>query len=295
MNYPLLFLLCLLVAGCQNDSEYADDRLNYLSDEIPEDQAVTFLPGRNFDGELVHRAIFSPDYQHCFLTISDQAFNQFDVMTMRREDDRWSEPEDAFFNSSYNDHGMSFSPDGQTLFFSSTRPTGREDVAATWHIWRSDWVEGQWTEPTYVDIPNLRDKLCSHPSATENGTLYFHSSNADYSEMELYYSTLEAGSYQAASRVDIPGTAAVNKCTPFVDPGGQFLLYAIIGDQLELAISRKGDDGNWQEASLLPESINSDGQGNPYLSPDGKYLFFATGTYAGEDWKMNWVRLNDNW
>ena len=78
---------------------------------------------------------------------------------------------------------MNFSPDGNSIYFSSTKPTNVDDVLETWHIWKSDKINGKWREPTFEDIPNLRDKLTSHTVITNSETLYFHSSNLDYSEM----------------------------------------------------------------------------------------------------------------
>ncbi|MGK0412400.1 MAG: hypothetical protein ACJA1B_000592 [Polaribacter sp.] len=52
---------------------------------------------------------------------------------------------------------MSFSPDGNSIYFSSTRTTNIEGVPETWHIWKSDKVNGEWKEPIFMDIPNLRE------------------------------------------------------------------------------------------------------------------------------------------
>ena len=33
------------------------------------------------------------------------------------------------------------------------------------------------------------------------------------------------------------------------------------------------------------------GQGNPYVTPDNKFLFFTTENYQDENWKINWVNI----
>ena len=47
---------------------------------------------------------------------------------IKKVDGIWSSPKEAFFNSDYSEHGMSFSPDGNTMYFSSTRPTNIDSV-----------------------------------------------------------------------------------------------------------------------------------------------------------------------
>ncbi len=177
---------------------------------------------------------------------------------------------------------MSFSPDGKTLYFTSTRPTNVDGVADTWHIWKSEFHDGEWQTPEYVDIPNLRDKSTSHPSIASNGSMYFHSSNPDYSEMDLYVAKYENGAYQNAVRVF---TTATLKCTPYIAPDESYLIFANVGATLELMISYKKEEG-WSTPKQLPKSINTGGQGNPYISPDGAFLFYAKG---GEKWNVHWV------
>ncbi len=274
-----VFLLSLLSACIDNVSKVAKEK--YLVEQAPKETPLTFLPNIISDKYLIHKGIFSNDWTEYYFTISDKNFAKFDVKVVKKEGDQWSEARDAFFNSQYSDHGMSFSPDGQTLYFSSTRPVGLEDIVSTWHIWKSEFKDGIWQKPEYVDIPNLRDKLTSHPTISKNGKLYFHSSNPDYSNMDLYVSQYQDGVFHEAKKAfeDL-----VPRCTPFIDPDGDFLIYANIGDELNLMISYKNPDGSMSSPQALPETINQNGQGNPSISPDGKFLF-----YTSSDWKVNWV------
>lgn len=286
----LLLLTFILMISCS--PKKADH--SSLLEESPKNLPLPFKPELIPEGKIIHSGSLSPDLTTYLYTLSDARYQRFDVYTIERTNDGWTRSKEAFFNSGFNEHGAKFSPDGNTIYFTSTRPTGIAGVADTWHIWKSEKQQNGWSKPTFVDIPNLRDKLVSHPSITESGTLYFHASNPDYSEMTIYSAQSTAGKFGDAQKLTI--TENNLACTPFVTADGQMLIYAAIGNQLDLMISRKTTEGDWSKPVPLDEQINTSGQGNPYLTSDDKYLFYTTGTEpkAGQnpDWQVNWVDLS---
>jgi len=152
-------------------------------------------------------------------------------------------------------------------------------------------VNGKWENPTFIDIPNLRDKLVSHPSFSDDGTLYFHSSNLDYSDMHLYYAKLEHGQFQNAHMISFPKEDKLNKCTPFVAPNGEYLIYATVGSQLDLWVSFKQELDQWSIPQKFNELINENGRGNPFVTADDKYLFFTV--EKNGVWEIKWVNIED--
>lgn len=291
MNKFVLFLLIISLVNCSQKQSAKDST---LSKESLQDRPLPFKPELTPKGMLIHGGSFSPDLKTYLFTLSDTQYQRFDVWMIEQTDGKWSEPKRAFFNSEFSEHGARYAPDGKALYFSSTRPTGKEGFAETWHIWRSEKQQSGWSEPSLVDIPNLRDKSVSHPSITESGTLYFHVSQPDYSEMTLYMAQEHDGKFREAQKLAITQNGL--NCTPFVSADGQTLIYAAIGNQLDLMLSRKTADGVWGKPMILDKQINTNGQGNPYLTPDGKYLFYATGTETQDgkepDWQVNRVDLS---
>lgn len=284
-KFYILFLF-LLVGACVPKNKNTLYTLEQSPNHFPIDFKSELVP----EGKIIHRGIFSPDLKEYYFTISDTNFGDFQVYRIYSLNDGWSEPKPAFFNSKYNEHGMSFSPDGNTLYFSSTRPIENKNIPNTWHIWKSDKIEGNWTKPVFVDIPNLRNKLVSHPSITDSGTLYFHSSNLDYSEMTIYQSREVNGVFQQAHKVSFFNNSEIPTCTPYVSPNEDYLIFALVGNQLDLMISHRDGQGNWSNPRKLSKEINTHGQGNPYVTPDNKFLFFATGK-EGDPWKIQWVNI----
>ncbi len=285
----IVFLLALSFLNCENGSE--NIKMQYLTEDIPGNSPIEFRGASIPEDKLIHKGMFSPDLNEYYYTISNKNFEHFDVQVIRKEAGQWSKPQKAFFNSEYDEHGMSFSPSGNTLYFSSTRPVRKEGTLSTWHIWKSEKIDGQWQEPNYVDIPNLRSQLLSHPTITNSGTLYFHSSNPDYSEMEIYRSEQVNGQFQNAEKVKIPISHNVGKCTPFASPDEKYLVYATIGKELELMVSFNDGKGNWTESVRLNDEINHAGQGNPFITPDGKFLFYTTGGIEEKKWTVKWVNI----
>ncbi|QHI37129.1 hypothetical protein IMCC3317_25070 [Kordia antarctica] len=285
-------ILVVFVIGflsCENQTEKA--KMQFLTEKIPDNIPIEFNQNIIPKNKRIHKGIFSPDLQEYYYTISDKDFENFEIYVIKKKSENWSQPEKAFFNSTYNEHGMSFSPSGNTLYFSSTRPTNINGIHQTWHIWKSDKVDGKWQESTFVDIPNLRTKLVSHPIITNSGTLYFHSSNLDYSEMNIYHSKQVNGTFEDSEKTSISMPLNSVTCTPYVSANEEYIIFASIGKQLDLMISFNDGKGNWTRTKRLNDTINNLGQGNPYVTPDHKFLFFTTGDHLEKNWKVKWVDI----
>ncbi|NER18927.1 TolB-like translocation protein [Spongiivirga citrea] len=268
-----------------------NNKIRFLTGIVPVDSPIDFKESLTPKDKLIHKGIFSPDLEAYYYTLSDTKFEQFDIYTIKKLNGSWTKPQKAFFNSQYNEHGMSFSPDGNSIYFSSTRPTNIEGITETWHIWKSNKVNGEWKEPTFVDIPNLRKKLVSHPTITNSGTLYFHMSNLDYSEMDIYHSKQVNGMFQDAEKSSIWMNSQTGKCTPYVSPQEDYLIFASIGKQLDLMVSYNDGNGGWINTKKLNNKINNTGQGNPYVTNDNKFLFYTTGEYSKDNWSVKWVDI----
>ncbi|MEL7425459.1 MAG: sialidase family protein [Bacteroidota bacterium] len=295
MKHSLILIsFCLFLFACSKNEEQVALRYQSLaSGPVPTHLPKVFNKDLNPGDQLLHRGMFSPDYEHFYFTTSNQDFTNFTIKAMHKTENTWSDPKDAFFNSMYDDHGMSYSPDGDTIYFSSTRPVNQEDVENTWHLWRTSRGNDKWSAPEFVDIPNLRDKLVSHPTVTESGRLYFDASNLDYSNMNVYYADQVEGEFQNAKLVFTEQISTTNKCTPFIDPAERYLIYARVEQQLILMISHKDHDGKWGVPLELNKSVNTDGQGNPFVTFDEKFLFFASGKHDSPQWQLKWVSTNN--
>jgi len=234
-----------------------------------------FMPNLLEEDKLIHKGILSPNNETYLYTESLRNFTRFEVKQIQKEGNKWSKPQKAFFNTKYDEHGMSFSSNGNYLYFSSTRPTNIEGIPNTWHLWMSEKINTQWTKPKFIDIPNMRDKLLSHPTITDSGELYFHASNLDYSEMNIYSSVKKDGKFSNAALVKFDEEINRQKCTPFVAPNGDYLIFAEIQNDLILKISFKENEENWSTSREFSQKINTSGLGNPFVTKNEEFLFFT--------------------
>lgn len=286
MKHLFHLSLASLLIGCSTPTQTTKVTL-FNQNHIPS-QPAPFLQGNHFPGKVVHAGVLSPDGQHLYITVSNPDYSQFHIYESAWDEGRWVSMHKAPFNSSADDHGLSFSPDGQRIVFSSTRDIHYSPK--TWHLWQASRTEEGWTEPRYLEIPNLKDKLLSHPSLLPDGTLIFHASELDYSNMALYRAPLineDTGEYGEATQItwndfDSPG----GYCTPYVSPSGHYLLFATIGETLDLHLSERQPNGTWGRPVPLPEEINQYGQGNPSLSADGKMLLFTRQVELEGNWMV---------
>lgn len=282
-----LKLLCFLfVSACAHQRPLGD--MAY-----PKGQVLTFLPELVSEEYRIHKGVCSPAYDQYFYTESTPGFTNFNIKYLDRMGSTWSEAKWAPFNSTFDDHGMSFSPDGRFIYFSSTRPTGVSGVADTWQIWFTEKVNGAWQTPQWVDIPNMHGKLVSHPVITSSGKLYFHASNLDYSDMNLYCASAIQGVFLPASIVDFGHETVLQKCTPFVDADETYIIYAEIQQPaLVLKISFKKPNGSWSQPRELVKAVNTNGQGNPSVTSDQQYLFFTQGSDENKEvWRVKWMSM----
>lgn len=287
-TYLYLFIGTILI-GCKtsNDLNLPSSTLENLPNKFPKVLFEAFVP----QDKIVHKGIFSPDLDFYYYTVSNQDYTNFDIYLLQRVGEEWLRQGKADINSDFDDHGMSFAPDGNTIYFSSTRPTDRNDVASTWHIWASQLVGGQWLAPIYIDIPNLRSQLTSHPILTRSGTLYFHSSNADYSNMDIYQAQMVEGRFSNARKSNIDLQKEQDRCTPYVSADEDFMVFAAVGESLNLMITYNDGKGHWINTKPLSQTVNEFGQGNPSMILDDKYLIYTTGGNPKEGWKVKWVDL----
>jgi len=167
----------------------------------------------------------SPDGKYIFFAACNRpdGFGSCDLYWSKKTGDIWSDPKNlgSVVNSSAWDSQPSFSSDGKTLYFASTRQGGKGSS----DIWKTELQpDGSWSVPI-----NLGDSINTafeemapfiHP---DNRTLYFGSrGHQGMGGFDLFY-----------SRMDADG-----KWTTPVDLGYPINTYA---DEINLVVNAKGD------------------------------------------------------
>jgi Tol biopolymer transport system component len=182
----------------------------------------------------------------------------------------------------------SFSPDGNKLYFSSNR-NGTRDI---WVVERKDTG---WGDPQVLPSPintTTTDEY-SYVQAPD-GTGYF----GTYRTGGLYHTLpQQAGQPLQVARMGSPVTTNGVNEMPAISPDGSYLLYVSIGPKdngvEHIYVSFVKKDGSW----TLPISctnINSSSilTLDPFVSNDGRYLFFGRFNLTDNTFGIYWVSTN---
>ena len=279
-QFSVLLIFLLVFNTCAKKDNFPLLEGPYLGQKPPGLSAELFAPGIISTGNIEKSLVFSPDGDEVYWAVLGDA--ACFIATMKCEINRWTSPRIASFSGDYFDLEFGMSQDGQSIYFASeNRPINgrpRDDG----NIWIVRRTFAGWSEPRSVG-----QKVNSHagefsPSVTQDGTLYFYRRSKDGGDWDIYSARLEDGEYTEPVRLDAPVNFCVREFDPYVAPDESFLIFCSVGREdgygdADLYISFRKADGTWGEAMNLGERVNSSRwEFCPTVSPDGKFLFFAS-------------------
>jgi hypothetical protein len=298
----------------------------YPDTQLPADTPRLFAKGLLTDGLSNRDFTISPNSDEIFFTLQQPRFVTSTILHLVKKNDRWGKPEVAPFSGRYRDLEAAFSPDGQTVYFSSDRPLKDSTAKKDFDIWRVKRnTNGTWAEPENLGSMVNSAKNEFYPSITHNGSLYF-TVEADYGkgrEDIVVCKASATGEYSKPESLPEDINTKYDEFNAFVDPDEQFILLTSYGrpDDMgrgDLYISHKDKAGNWLPAKHLPTPLNTTSLDYcPFVTWDKKYLIFTssrlnnqltngqTKTYpqlkellnnSGNGWDdIYWVRFSKEW
>jgi Tol biopolymer transport system component len=232
---------------------------------------------------------FTPDGRTLFFNRSVPRSQLYTIFVSTFARGHWSAPAVAPFSGEWRDFDPVISPDGSRLYFISDRPHHGQP-ASEYSAWALDrTADGSWGEPWRLPEPinpAAGDALGGSAhfiSASRDGTLYFTSTRTgNLGPADVYRTRWENGRYTAAENLGpvINGPNWLN-LEAIVAPDESFLIVSAYGHpdtygDSDLYVSYRRD-GVWLPLQNLGARINSAARDySPRLSPDGRYLFFAS-------------------
>lgn len=197
----------------------------------------------------------------------------------------WSEPVALLSHPSYGFNDPMLSPDEQKLFFISNKPKGNQKETSDIDIWYVEREGKGWSEPINAGNYINTSKNEYYISFTDRGDMYFSSNGLDMKNgsgsFDIYKSELLNGKYQTPSK--LPPTINSNQyeADVFIAPDESYIIFCgRRSDGLgrgDLYISFRDDNGNWSQSQNMGNPINNEfHQLCPFVSKDGKYLFFTS-------------------
>lgn len=224
----------------------------------------------------------SPDNDEVFFTLDAPKYAYRAILTSKKMNGKWGAFEVAAFSGKYKDIEPAFSPDGNVLFFVSTRPALEgEEEKQDYDIWKVERTGTGWGAP--IRLPEIINTAGNeyYPSVSANGSLYFTSEReGSLGKEDIFISEWSNGQYSLPESVNGMNTEGY-EYNAYIAPDESYMIFGNYGNKKTLG---KGDlyisfkkNGLWQTPQWLGESLNSVQLDYcPFVTTDGKYFFFTS-------------------
>ena len=258
-------------------------QVKYSGGQLAADTPEIFAKGILSDGLSNRDFTISPKGDELFFTLQQARFASSTILQMVLRNGEWNKPEVASFSGRYRDLEAAFSPDGQTIYFSSDRPLS-DDKAKDFDIWKVKKLpNGQWGEPENLGTTVNSGKNEFYPSITKSGNLYF-TVEADYGKgsEDIVVCKWTGSGYSRPESLPEDINTKYDEFNAFVDSDEQFIIFSSYGrpDDMgggDLYSSRKGSEGNWTPVKHLPPPLNSVSLDYcPFVTWDKQCLIFTS-------------------
>lgn len=238
-----------------------------------EDEYVNML---SFDGSqllFTRKVAVGSGYQKEFL------------FTSQWKDEQWTEPQQLAFADFPQDvdPGAAFiSADGRKLYL--TGCGWSRDSSCDLYV--SEWHEGVWAMPQRLKGSINTKSWESQPCVSSDGRELFFVSRRN-GNADIYRCIRNAdGTWGEPQDLGTPINTKGTEMAPFLHPDGRTLYFSSdkhIGmGGFDLFMSRRGEDGQWQEPVNLGFPINTQGDEiNFFVAADGRTAFISSQREGG--------------
>lgn len=229
----------------------------YLGQAPPGMLGEIFAPGIiSKEGSNEFCASFSPDGKEFY-------FNRgMTIMVCSLQRDGWTAPKPASFNGDYRNHTPHLAFDNRRMFFGGSRPP------QPYGIWLTERISNRWSDPQ-----RMWDGM--YATSAKNGNIYF---GVEFPPpAHIVMTRLTDTGYASLTKQEItfadPRLEHMSIFHPAIAPDQSFLVF---DDNEELYVSFRQTDGQWGSAISLGSSLKEQPATIPAVSPDGRYLFYAS-------------------
>lgn len=251
----------------------------YFGQQTPGDKPELFAPGLISTGKEHSSAMFTPNGDELWFGRMIPAAIWFSV----REDGVWRQPQPAPFTIENKDLYPYLAPNGDALYFCTARDfedlpalTSRDDgrLCVTLRS-KSGWIEPR-VLGTEVNFHDQRSQVAS----SNAGNLFIASRNPQVpsNSLDLFLFRLSTWKLDPPETFTNIVSSSTPDHSPFIAPDESYFIFSSFRGGLglsDLFICFRTADDLWTTPVSLGPKINSAAKDEyPYVSPDGKYLFF---------------------
>jgi hypothetical protein len=195
----------------------------------------------------------------------------------------------SVINSSYSEHSPVFSEDKTTIIFTSRKKTEKSiellsDGQYDENIFISKKVDGFWTSPEPIsDKINTTKNEASISLSPDGKTLFIYK---EEDQGSIYYTEFKDNDWTFPKKLDSNINTRNRETHASITRDGKYLFFTSerIGGYggLDIYLAEKQIDGTWGKPLNVGPAINTElDEDGPYITPDGKTLFFSSEGHAG--------------
>jgi len=282
-------LTTVLLVGCR-DSEHAPAPSGpYFGQNPPGLEPVLFAPGQISTGSQELSICFSPDCADMYLFVTGPVYRPRHILHSRMEANGWTElGEVTFFSPDREDSYPFVAPDGNRVFFNSTRWYEGAPERRHQDIWYADKTADGWAEPNRLQFAGTNRAEGAFPSVAANGNIYFNAGQG-VTGSDIYYAAFDGERYSEPIRLPDNVNSNGGDFHPFIAPDESYLMFDSIRDEdnfgsNDIYITFRNEDGSWQDALNMGETINTQVSDlRPFVTADGEFLFFVSSRMLAVD------------
>ena len=272
-----LLLIEVLSTHAQNN-ESTKLTKSYLGQTPPGNTPVKFVPGIISTEAHEYACSFSPDGNEFYFT------RQNKVMFTKLVDNVWTEPQLTPFAGNFSFEPF-ITPDNKWIYFQTGQVSQGQLLMYTMYAERAEkgWSEEKDPGPVFNPMKTM------HISMANNGNIYTTDISGGMGSESLGIIKMVNGNYDKLEKLGDPFNKTRNQQHPWIALDESYIIFTIRKPGQDpvsvLFCSFKDKKGKWTEPVELKLGMEA---GQPYVSNDGKYLFFSSGNpRVGSD--IYWV------
>jgi outer membrane protein OmpA-like peptidoglycan-associated protein len=214
-----------------------------------------------------------------------EGFQKEQLLVAQWEGKQWAEPQPlafAYFPDDVDPGAAFISADGKKLYLTGCGWT--RDSSCDLYV--AEWTDGIWSMPRPLSQSINTRSWESQPCVSSDGReLYFVSRRGGNADIFCCLRNAD-GTWGEPQNIGAPVNTHGTEMAPFLHPDGHTLYFSSdkhIGmGGFDMFMSRRGEDGQWQEPVNLGFPINTQGDEiNFFVAADGKTAFISSQREGG--------------
>ena len=283
----ILIALSLALAPAAGTRPAQADFKPYLGQTPPGATPQVFAPGIISTDAHEFSCSMTPDGKEFYFTRSGPGRGENLIFVMKWAEGGWTKPEPLPFLEGRMAFEPGVTPDGNLMYFTWNKPVPGQE-GPPMNIWCVGRTESGWSKP-FNPGPFLNPNKAMFVTATLDGTIYTTDISGGPAGTVIAVARIADGKYEALKRLPAPVNVGAQDMYPHIAPDESYLVFESRRMSPPpgsgLFVSFRNPDGTWGD----PRAIDLGGLrgGLPFVSPDGKYLFFTAGERGKSD--IYWV------